>query len=213
MAIEQVAIYGGGGFGRGIAWLAQRCDAQVVCLIDDDATLQGRLLNGLPVMTLPAAREMFPDARVVVAVGRPATRELLVSKAAGAGYGFATLVHPRVELSPWLEIGEGTVIRDGCSFSVNVVLGRHVHVNMNCTVGHDVTVEDFVTLFPGVHVSGYVHLGKRVNVGAGAVIVNGVRDAVLTLGDDAVVGAGAVVTKSVPPGVTVVGVPARPIER
>jgi acetyltransferase-like isoleucine patch superfamily enzyme len=31
----------------------------------------------------------------------------------------------------------------------------------------------------------------------------------LTIGDDAIVGAGAVVTKNVPPGVTVIGNPAR----
>jgi acetyltransferase-like isoleucine patch superfamily enzyme len=41
-------------------------------------------------------------------------------------------------------------------------------------------------------------------VGAGAVIRQGIQ-----IGDGAVVGAGAVVVKDVPPGVTVVGVPAR----
>ena len=50
-------------------------------------------------------------------------------------------------------------------------------------------------------------LGSRVNVGAGAAIMGKV-----TLGDDSAVGANAVVLKDVPAGVTVVGIPAKPIK-
>jgi serine acetyltransferase len=80
-------------------------------------------------------------------------------------------------------------------------------------VGHDARIGDFTTLTYGVHVSGWVHIGKRVFVGAGAVIINGTEDAPLTIGDDVVIGAGAVVTKPVVAGLTVVGVPARPLQK
>jgi acetyltransferase-like isoleucine patch superfamily enzyme len=55
-----------------------------------------------------------------------------------------------------------------------------------------------------------VRIGKRVFIGARAIILKGVN-----IGDDAVVGAGAVVTKSVPNGCLAVGNPAivRPIAR
>ncbi len=53
---------------------------------------------------------------------------------------------------------------------------------------------------------GRVKIGNRCWIGAGAVILKDVE-----LGDGCVVGARAVVTRSVPPGVTVVGVPARPV--
>jgi sugar O-acyltransferase (sialic acid O-acetyltransferase NeuD family) len=210
---HEVAVYGCGGLGRGIAWLAQVCGAQVVCFIDDDEETQGKLINAIPALTLAEARRQFPDARVAIAVNDPRTRERLASKAESAGFGLATLVHPRVELSPWVQLGQGSIIREGCCFSVNVEMGRHVLLNMDCTVGHDVVVGDFVSLAPGSHVSGFVHLGRGVQVGTGAVILQGWEGAPLVIGDDAVIGAGACVTKSVPPGETVVGVPARPIVR
>ncbi len=49
---------------------------------------------------------------------------------------------------------------------------------------------------------------RRAALGTGAVILPGV-----TIGAGAIVGAGAVVTRDVPDGVTVVGNPARPIDR
>lgn len=213
MELRQVAVYGGGEFGREVAWLVQECGQNVACFIDDDESKQGKVLNEIPVMSLAEARRVFPSAGVVGGVGIPKTRQFVVTKAADAGYGFATLVHPRVERSRWVEIGEGTVICAGNILTTNITLGRHVQINLDCTVGHDVVMDDFATLAPGVHVSGCVRLGQHVYVGTGAVIINGTQGVPLTIGDDAVVGAGACVTESVPPGVTVVGVPARPIER
>jgi serine acetyltransferase len=72
---------------------------------------------------------------------------------------------------------------------------------------------DYTTLAPGVHVSGWVHIGKRVYVGTGAVIINGTEKVPLTIGDDTIIGAGAVVKEVIPSSVTAVGVPARVIKK
>lgn len=216
MQTRHIAIYGGGGFAREVAWLTQSCNRdgeayRVVCFIDDDSAAHGRVLNGIPVMGLGAARAQFPEARVVGGVGAPRTRQLLMEKAVAAGFDFETVIHPRVERSPWIEIGVGTVICAGNILTTNIVLGQHVQINLDCTIGHDVVMGDYATLAPGVHVSGWVHFGRRAYVGTGAVILNGTQEDPIVIGEDAVVGAGACVTKSVSPGVTVVGVPARPI--
>jgi sugar O-acyltransferase (sialic acid O-acetyltransferase NeuD family) len=218
MQTKQIAIYGAGGFAREVAWLAQSCNKisekyQVVCFVDDDEANHGKVLNGIPVMGLEQVSRQFPQARIVGGVGSPQARRLLMGKAAAAGFGFETIIHPNVERSQWIEIGTGTVICAGNILTTNITLGQHVQINLDCTIGHDVVMGDFATLAPGVHVSGCVHLGRGVYVGTGAVIVNGTQDSPLVIGDDAVIGAGACVTKSIPPGVTAVGVPARPLQK
>lgn len=218
MTVQEIAIYGAGGFAREVAWLVEALDEttgeyKVVCFIEDDPISQGRLLNGIPTVSLEVAYEQYPGALVVGGIGAPKTRELVMEKAEKIGFAFGTLIHPRTERSRFVEIGAGTVICAGNILTTNIRLGRHVQINLDCTLGHDVIMDDYATLAPGVHVSGYVQLGKRVYVGTGAVIINGTETEPLVIGDDTVVGAGACVTKSLPGGITAVGVPAKALQR
>ncbi|MNX74713.1 Maltose O-acetyltransferase [compost metagenome] len=60
----------------------------------------------------------------------------------------------------------------------------------------------------GIEIAKPVTIGRDVWIGGGAILLAGI-----TICDGAIVGAGSVVTRNVPPGVTVVGNPARPIKR
>jgi sugar O-acyltransferase (sialic acid O-acetyltransferase NeuD family) len=208
-----VAIYGSGGFAREVAWLAEACGHHVACFVDDDPSHVGRRLNDIDVVSPDVAAARFADAAIVVAIGNPTARRDVVSRAVARGLRPATLIHPHVERSRWITIGSGAVICAGNILTTNIVIGDHVQINLDCTIGHDVTLDDFSTLAPGVHVSGCVRIGRRAYVGTGATIINGTLDQPLIVGDDAVVGAGACVTRSVEPGTTVVGVPAKPLAK
>ena len=208
----QLVVYGAGGFAREVCWLAESCpDAGVVvAMVDDDPTQHGTRVNGIPVFGLAEARTRFPAARMAIGIGSPRHRETAAARAASAGFEFETLVHPRVERSRWIELAEGVLICAGNILTTNIRVGRHVHINLSCTVGHDVVIGDYATLAPGVNVSGRVRIGARAYIGTNASIINGESDAPLVIGDDAVVGAAACVTRDVAPATTVVGVPARP---
>jgi sugar O-acyltransferase (sialic acid O-acetyltransferase NeuD family) len=97
------------------------------------------------------------------------------------------------------EIGKGTIICPGTILTVNIKIGVHCLINLNCTIGHDVVIGDFVTISPGANISGNVTIGNECYIGTNAVI----REKI-SICDNVVIGAGGVVVKNITePGVYV----------
>jgi sugar O-acyltransferase (sialic acid O-acetyltransferase NeuD family) len=206
---KRLYIFGAGGSGREIAWLAQQTWAEameIIFLVDQPEYLAGTI-NGLPVQLISNS-DNASEARFVVALGDPKLRRKGATACCKAGILPTTLIHPRSEISNWVEIGNGTVICAGAILTTNVVVGTHVQINLSCTVSHDVSIGDFSTLSPGVHVSGNVSIGRDVFIGTNACIINGRSGTPIVIGDGAIIAAGACVTKSIESGALVAGVPA-----
>jgi sugar O-acyltransferase (sialic acid O-acetyltransferase NeuD family) len=209
--VQPIAIVAAGGFGREVAWLVEEINAErptyeFVGFLDDSATStpEGWPVLGTVDAWIAAGRR---DVHLVSAIGEPTTRLQVADKLARAGAAFATLVHPTVRRSRWVEIEAGSIVCAGCILTTNITLGSHSIVNLDCTIGHDSRLGPGSSLMPGVHVSGEVTLGRGVFIGTGANLINRV-----TVGDWAVIGAGAVVSRSLPGGQIAVGVPATPIK-
>ena len=97
--------------------------------------------------------------------------------------------------------------------STNVSIGKYCHIGFHSSISHDCVIGNYVTIATGVRCNGNVHIEDHAYIGSGAVIKQGTPDKPLIIGKGAVIGMGAVVTKSVPAGVTVVGNPARILEK
>ena len=209
MSFHKLYIFGAGGFGREIAWLAEEIwsrDFEVTFLVDGESYLT-RPVNGIPVRLL-GSEVMDEDSRYVLAVADPVLRRKVADQFDALRVRAATLVHPRVEMARSVDVHLGAVICAGNVITTNVKIGRHAQVNLSCTVGHDVVIDEFSTLSPGVCLSGHVYIGRDVFVGTGANIINGTEDAPLIIGDGARIAAGSCVIRSVEPGALMAGVPA-----
>ena len=206
---DRLYIFGAGGHGREIRWLVDQCWGDrvgVAFLVDRPEFMRGAV-EGCPVQLLQDLRPLA-NARYVVALGDSRERARAAAACETIGLVAASLVHPRVEASRYVALGDGSVVCAGSILTTQVRLGIHVHVNVHCSVSHDVVIGDFTTLSPGVHVSGNVRIGAHVFFGTGACVVNGKPGEPLVIGDGAIIAAGACVTRSVEAGILVAGVPA-----
>lgn len=213
---KNLLILGAAGFAREVAWLVADINRalpepawNVVGFLGHDPAEIGAVLNGLPVLNADQARAYLPDLYAVAAIGSPQVRERAVREVEPWGVQFPVLIHPRVEYDrATVSFGPGAVVCAGNILTVNIRLGAHVQINLDCTIGHDSVIEDFVTVSPGCHLSGYTTLRRRAYLGTGAVTVEK-----HTVGEDTVVGAGAAVVRDLPAGVTAVGIPAKPLAK
>lgn len=144
------------------------------------------------------------EVQFVIGIGTGTVRWAIDERLSSAGHPAATLVHPAATLGHDVRIGPGSVICAGVRATTNISLGRHVHLNINSTVGHDCNLEDYVTVNPLVAISGGVQIGKASMMGTHSAVLQN-----LSIGAESTIGAGACVVKDVPDGVMVKGVPAR----
>lgn len=206
---RKLYIFGAGGHGREIAWLAREIlprDTRIMFLVDDESYVRPPV-NGIQISLLERGT-MADDARYIIAIGHPESRRKVAQMFHERDARATTLVHPSVEMSRFVEIEDGVVICAGNVITTNVRIGQHSHVNVSCTISHDVVIGEFSTLSPGVHVAGHVQIGHNVFIGTGANIINGTEAAPLIIGDGATIAAGACVIRSVEPGALMAGVPA-----
>jgi len=96
-------------------------------------------------------------------------------------------------------------------------VGRRVFIDhgMGVVIGETTEIGDDVLIYTGVVLGGtslekkkrHPSIGNNVVLGTGAIILGAI-----SIGNGARIGAGSVVVRSVPPGVTMVGIPARMVE-
>lgn len=144
----------------------------------------------------------------VVGIGRNDVRLAKMVALKDAGIPLTGVIHPSAVVSRYASIGEGCVIFGGAIVNVRADLGDGCIINTGATVDHDCRLAEGVHISPGANLAGNVTVGEGSWVGIGACVRQGV-----TIGRNVMVGAGAAVVSDIPDDVTVVGVPAKVVER
>ncbi|TSD54704.1 acetyltransferase [Variovorax sp. KBS0712] len=214
MTLPLFAVYGASGCGRGVMPLARAQlalegipAAQLVFMDDQPEAAE---VNGHRVLRY--AEFLCAEAstrHVVIAISNSAVRQVLADRCVADGVQPWTVQAANTVVMDDVSLGEGAALSPFVTLTSNIRIGRHFHANLYSYVEHDSVIGDFVTFAPGAKCNGNVHIEDHAYIGAGAVIKQGKPGKPLVIGRGAVVGMGAVVTRDVPPGITVVGNPAK----
>lgn len=215
-------LFGTGGFAREVMPLVRNFfsltfpqkEADLVQVYFVETSPEHTLVNGTRVIS---EQEFFAtrceQKLFNIGISDSRLREKFANRCLSEGASPVTIQATNVTIYDGNELGEGAIL---CAFSMitsNARIGKFFHSNFYSYVAHDCVIGDYVTFAPRVHCNGNVHVGNHAYVGTCAVIKQGSPEKPLVIGEGAIVGMGAIVTKDVAPYTTVVGNPARVLEK
>ena len=212
--MKDLIIIGAGGMGRETAWLVDRINCvvptwNILGFVDENPLLRGAIINSHKILGGLHCLLSYPDAHIVCSIANAKVRKSVITKVIQLlpQTSFATLIDPSVVMSERVTIGEGSIVCANSIATIDIAIGKHVIINTACTIGHDAVLEDYVTVYPGVNISGNTQIKSCSELGTGMQIIQG-----KTIGANSVIGAGAVVIEDIPENCTAVGVPAKPVK-
>lgn len=212
------AVYGAGGFGRQVLsffklqFASNKQKDILFCYIDDNSNLD--FIDGDKVLSYSEFLDLdCPKKYINITIANSVIRENISNNLhLDKTKLFSIISNQSTILSP-IKADIALILSPYTVISTNVSIGKYCHIGFHSSISHDCTIGDYVTIATGVRCNGNVYIEDHAYIGSGAVIKQGTPEKPLVIGKGAVVGMGAVVTKSVPPGVTVIGNPARILEK
>lgn len=204
----EVSLYGGGGHARVIADVLRVRQINLATQYEDDLRLvedpSGQFQPGI----MLSGKENFtpPLNPLIIAIGKNQIRQNIANSLKSIDVNYATVIHPRANISDSATIGNGSVIFSNAVIQVGTEVGMHVIINTSASIDHECKIGDFAHISPNATLCGNVTVGEGTHIGAGATVIEGVK-----IGKWSTVGAGAVVIRDVEDFQTVVGCPAKQI--
>ncbi len=196
------------GLGREVLAVVQSTGShRVVGFVDDDANLQGVLVDGVPVVGGLAAVTEHPDASLLLCSGHGTVRRRLAGRLADYGIDrerFVTVVDPSARLAKSTQVGTGCILLAGCVATTAVTMGDHVVLMPHVVLTHDNRVDDYATVCANVSLGGKVRVETEAYLGTNASVREG-----LTVGERSTLGMGSALLSNLPADEVWVGAPAR----
>lgn len=211
----KVILWGGTGQAKVVRPIIEYYGSKVIAVFDDTPNLKSPF-SDVPIYQGWEGFKKWIESKkrkeigFCVTIGNPngRVRLRLHDELTKAGLQPITIAHPSASIAKNATIGIGTQIMAGAIVGEEASIGRQCIINTKASVDHECVLEDGVEIAPGATLCGSIHVNTNAWVCAGATVLPRIE-----IGANAIVGAGAVVTMSVQPGVTVVGVPAKPMIR
>jgi sugar O-acyltransferase (sialic acid O-acetyltransferase NeuD family) len=189
----ELVLIGGGGHARACIDLIQASDQFQILGILDRSELVGTDVLGIPVIgtdeDLPVL--VKKNLSFLITLGQIKTPDLRIriyKRIKVLGGLLSTVIATSAHVSPFAQIGEGSIIMGKAMIGPGVRIGENCIINTNALVEHDSVVGKHCHISTGAIINGGCHVGDGVFVGSRAVLRQDIR-----IGDRKIISMGAVV--------------------
>lgn len=208
--MENIIIYGAGGFGREVLVLLNQINKiqpntwKLIGFIDDDAAKKGISVNGYPVV---GGKDYLLDKQestnVAIALFGSAKQRVLEQLMRNKELHFPNIIHPDVFIDDSTQLGIGNIICHGCLLTCNIQIGNFNVLNGKVGIGHDVQIGDGNLFGPNSFIAGEVTIGNFNSFAMNSSVIQQ-----RTVGDNNTVNLNSVLIKNIKNDGTYFGVPA-----
>ncbi len=208
-----LAIFGAGGQGKEVREIAEEENRLLhiwskIIYVDDfqeeGLQQQTERVHFETSMMIGEEEEM----EYVVALGEPEDKNRLYNQLKMRKCNIGRVISSEAKISQYAKVGNGVIIKRGAIISPGAIIGENTTIQSYACIGHDAKIGNNCQVSTHVVVGGGSIIGNNVFVGLNAPIREKVQ-----IGDNVVISAGAVILKDIPSNVTVMGNPARIIEK
>jgi acetyltransferase EpsM len=182
---------------------------RVFAILDDRdviPSMDGEIFRG-PISELTRLLEI-EERRVILAYSDNGVRKQLVEFLKLPEERYGIVIHPKAIVSPFSEIGAGTVIMPGAIVNSGAVVGKHSILNSMSVVEHESVLQAYVHVSTGAVITREVTVAQGASLGANSTVIPNRK-----IGEWSIVGAGSAVIADLPAGCTAVGCPARILDK
>lgn len=176
--MENIAIYGAGGYGRETACLIKAINVvklqwKIIGFFDDglskgSSNPYGEILGGIE--ELKAWNEPLS---VVIAIGNPTNVRKIIGQVSNLNIKFPNIIAPNVLFLDRENtvLGHGNLIGFGTVVCCNVKIGNFNLLNFDIIIGHDTSIGDYNMFNPSVRIAGDITIGNNNFFGVSSIVL------------------------------------------
>jgi sugar O-acyltransferase (sialic acid O-acetyltransferase NeuD family) len=194
--IKNIVVIGGGGYSKVLISLINKINNFNIVGFTD--TKKKHSIFNIPYL---GTDEEFLESNVdlktdnvVIGIGQledVTLKKRVISKFRDKGYKFPVIKSVDAIISEDVEIGMGTIIRDGANIGPSTKIGDFSIIGNSVNINHDSLIGSFSNIAVGSNIGVNVEIKNEVFIGMGTIIINDIN-----INQNVFIGAGSLVNKN-----------------
>jgi sugar O-acyltransferase (sialic acid O-acetyltransferase NeuD family) len=210
---KSTVLFGNGKYASAIYhYLTHNSDLKVVAFTVDEQYIDTSHKHNLPVVAFEKVEQFYPPDkfRMLIALSFKQQNQLRYQRYLQAKQkGFQLASYVASTASVWnADIGENCIILDQVVMQPYVTVGANTIISSNAFIGHHSTIGNNCFISAHATIAGGVTIGEFSLIGMNSSVREGIQ-----IGKSCTVGSSSAVIRNIDDGQTVVGIPAKQLER